>query len=1187
MAQHAIPILHDLGVDTTTPKLRAALRRFELAMGGALPTRTGLRHTPLVSRELKEEASCAVCQTKLKAGALVFCDGGDAWIACEQCVAIDEKRRLRERVLASLAPRAAPLTSSSRHVGTIKFRGVYRDDVRSRTLPRCHGRRRLRVAVHTLIREMVQRGVKTCHIGLQDGNEVWSDLLADSEPVTPFDRLGRTGDVPRARSSGRTKLAIRVPPIVGAFHTTGGGHENAVYELSLFTLDAAVVSRSLIACGADFDATDHTTIEASMRLRCDAVVCERALDCAKLDPNLAVELVPHQREAPVTSLAELLELLLSVHCARRVDACDAATRLGVGPGLGLPVIMWQLTSLRQESEETCGFYALWNAMALLGASAKIQGGDESMKGGEALPRLVRMVSGSSFQSWFKHTQAKVVEWVEGDRPNGSLSSAPPLKRSNSSRKGQLTREGAALLLMNDPSLSGLVASGALTLLADVDTLPSLPTEWELADTESAAARALSSSLGDAFDVSACLSALRRSGKANAAALLLLDSASVLHSSEAGGGGGGGGGGAAAATSTPARRRRRGVSVTSIFELDRTLARLRRELSKGCCVSHSFVLGTWNHWITVVVSSGAAADGSARLELLLLESENKPCLSSIGELSAEDKVKHRRLAAIHTQLTMIAVALGVRLGKKQQQVKVSQDQDQDQIVDDVREYISCAAYKTTASLQNFAKLPWPRSKARAAIADAGAIREKKEETRVSDDGGMYTQSQFVEHFGGTAEWDAAETRKSEDGFQYTKAGFMKHFGGTAEWDAAAARLPQSEVEKIVALADAAYQEFSDDRQGAYDEVKKARTEMEALTIVNKLRGAPPPPIAAAEVSTDDAPSLPLDIAVLDEMAVDGKVVYDAFDIITLLLALSVQQEPPPAWVPAAEDDSHSALAAALIAVAGLVDDVSGSLVKRVMPFISGRCGLYAILQASGMDVRSPESIAEWHGACADGAIDGALLEELTACVSRAVNTIAAEMAPSGDVGASSGDARETTPPPRKAAVLLHRDHSGALELQRLDEALRLLLVFMGRTDCIPTSTIIWPAPVGWMQRARDLAKASGSLLEVGDVAAAVEAAIALQPATPIDVVFDALGAIVDMEVETRWKCTVCIANGDDRGRLRKAKRPRNRCNNCEKRGCDYRCPVKKHDFDLCTSCWEKIAGPLAVAILHSVQQQFSG
>jgi hypothetical protein len=104
---------------------------------------------------------------------------------------------------------------------------------------------------------------------------------------------------------------------------------------------------------------------------------------------------------------------------------------------------------------------------------------------------------------------------------------------------------------------------------------------------------------------------------------------------------------------------------------------------------------------------------------------------------------------------------------------------------------------------------------------------------------------------------------------------------------------------------------------------------------------------------------------------------------------------------------------------------------------------------------------------------------------------------------------------------------------------------------------------------------------------LEAAIALQPATPIDVVFDALGAIFDMEVETRWKCTVCIANGDDRGRLRKAKRPRNRCNNCEKRGCDYSCPVKKHDFDLCTSCWEKIAGPLAVAILHSVQQQFSG
>jgi hypothetical protein len=45
-------------------------------------------------------------------------------------------------------------------------------------------------------------------------------------------------------------------------------------------------------------------------------------------------------------------------------------------------------------------------------------------------------------------------------------------------------------------------------------------------------------------------------------------------------------------------------------------------------------------------------------------------------------------------------------------------------------------------------------------------------------------------------------------------------------------------KIRALADAAYKEFIDDRQGAYDEVDKARTENEALEIINKLRGAIP-------------------------------------------------------------------------------------------------------------------------------------------------------------------------------------------------------------------------------------------------------------------------------------------------------------------------------------------------------------
>ena len=66
--------------------------------------------------------------------------------------------------------------------------------------------------------------------------------------------------------------------------------------------------------------------------------------------------------------------------------------------------------------------------------------------------------------------------------------------------------------------------------------------------------------------------------------------------------------------------------------------------------------------------------------------------------------------------------------------------------------------------------------------------RDEETRAADDGGLYTQTQFIEHYGGTAEWDAAETREGEDGFQYKKADFIEHFSGTAEWDAATATPP---------------------------------------------------------------------------------------------------------------------------------------------------------------------------------------------------------------------------------------------------------------------------------------------------------------------------------------------------------------------------------------------------------------
>ena len=63
------------------------------------------------------------------------------------------------------------------------------------------------------------------------------------------------------------------------------------------------------------------------------------------------------------------------------------------------------------------------------------------------------------------------------------------------------------------------------------------------------------------------------------------------------------------------------------------------------------------------------------------------------------------------------------------------------------------------------------------------KREREETRADDDDGIYTRSQFIEHYGGTAEWDAAETREGEDGFKYTQTQFIEHYGGTAEWDSA--------------------------------------------------------------------------------------------------------------------------------------------------------------------------------------------------------------------------------------------------------------------------------------------------------------------------------------------------------------------------------------------------------------------
>jgi hypothetical protein len=121
-------------------------------------------------------------------------------------------------------------------------------------------------------------------------------------------------------------------------------------------------------------------------------------------------------------------------------------------------------------------------------------------------------------------------------------------------------------------------------------------------------------------------------------------------------------------------------------------------------------------------------------------------------------------------------------------------------------------------------------------------------RIGENGKAYTQAEFIEHYGGTTEWDTAETRKSEaavaqppgwfytdvedasvlhgpfelsmlqewvddghfevhaivrsgrngapvplstvlrigeDGKAYTQAEFVEHYGGTKEWHAAAA------------------------------------------------------------------------------------------------------------------------------------------------------------------------------------------------------------------------------------------------------------------------------------------------------------------------------------------------------------------------------------------------------------------
>ena len=73
--------------------------------------------------------------------------------------------------------------------------------------------------------------------------------------------------------------------------------------------------------------------------------------------------------------------------------------------------------------------------------------------------------------------------------------------------------------------------------------------------------------------------------------------------------------------------------------------------------------------------------------------------------------------------------------------------------------------------------------------AKAVRaEQPGERRVASDGNSYTKEEFVDHYGGLAEWMIAEScpgeyRTAKDGETYTKEEFIAHYGGTDEWDVA--------------------------------------------------------------------------------------------------------------------------------------------------------------------------------------------------------------------------------------------------------------------------------------------------------------------------------------------------------------------------------------------------------------------
>ena len=125
----------------------------------------------------------------------------------------------------------------------------------------------------------------------------------------------------------------------------------------------------------------------------------------------------------------------------------------------------------------------------------------------------------------------------------------------------------------------------------------------------------------------------------------------------------------------------------------------------------------------------------------------------------------------------------------------------------------------------------------------------------------------------------------------------------------------------------------------------------------------------------------------------------------------------------------------------------------------------------------------------------------------------------------------------------------------------------------------------MAQARELAKRFGNLLEASEITAALEIALALAPWRLLTEVAETIGAITEAEISTRMSCVICIADYK-RGRLKKAKRPGNQCNNCGAKGTTHRCEQPKHDFDVCQACWDIGSGaPLANAVIRSVRRQF--